>query len=62
MVGDSKLSMLVDNRVGLGESLKYLFDVSTILHGDDSELIFLIDPHKECLLGVVEDTSRFRPI
>jgi hypothetical protein len=62
VVSDSKLSMLIDNSVSLSKSLEDFLDVSTVLHGNDSELIFLIHPHKECLLGVVEDSSGFRPL
>jgi hypothetical protein len=36
-------------------------DVSAWLHGDDSELILLINPHKEGLGIIVEDTSAFGP-
>jgi len=62
MVGDSKLSVLIDDRVSLGESFENFFNVSTVLHGNDSELIFFVHPDKECLLRIVEDTSGFRPI
>lgn len=37
-------------------------DISTLLHGDDSQLIFLINPNKEGLLGVVEDSTSFWPV
>jgi hypothetical protein len=37
-------------------------DVSTWLHRDDTELIFLINPHKESLVVVVEDTSALGPL
>jgi len=57
VIGDCKFSMLIDDSVCLGESLKYFCKVTTVLHGDDSELIFFINPDKEGLLGVVEDSS-----
>ena len=44
------------------ESLEDLLDVGTLLHRDDSELIFFVDPDKECLVVVVVDTSGFRPV
>jgi len=44
------------------ESIKNSADVSTGLHADDAELILLIDPHKECLVFVVEDTTAARPV
>lgn len=62
MFSDCELSVLVDNSMSLSKSLKYFFDVSTVLHRNNSELIFLINPHKECLLGVMENSSRFRPV
>jgi hypothetical protein len=32
------------------------------LHGNNSELIFFIDPHQESLLVIVEDTSAMGPV
>jgi len=32
------------------------------LHGDDSELIFFVDPDEESLVVVVEDTSSLWPV
>jgi len=61
MIGDCKFSMLINDSVCLGESLENFCKVTAILHGDDSELIFLVNPDKECLLRVVEDSSGFRP-
>jgi len=37
-------------------------NVSTILHGDDSELIFFVDPDEEGLVIVVVDTSTRWPV
>ena len=37
-------------------------NVGTLLHGYDTELILLVDPDKEGLFFVVEDTSSIRPI
>ena len=45
-----------------GESCEYSTDVSPRLHGDDSELVFFVDPNKEGLLVVVEDTSSLGPV
>merc|ERR1712165_696817 len=45
-----------------GESLKDTLDISTLLHGNDSELIFFIDPDKESLGSIVEDASTLRPV
>ena len=54
--------MLLDVGSGTGESVEDCVDVSTGLHGDDSELILLINPHKESLVIVVEDTSALGPL
>jgi len=45
-----------------GESLKDTLDISTLLHGNDSELIFFIDPDEESLGSIVEDASALRPV
>merc|ERR1719362_247032 len=42
--------------------LKDTLDISSLLHGNDSELILLIDPDKECLGIIMEDTSALRPV
>jgi len=56
----------VDNRFnmlsGSAESLKYLWDVSIFLHRNDSKLILLINPDKESLGVVVENTSTRWPV
>jgi len=44
------------------ESIKNSADVSTGLHADDAELILLVDPHKEGLGFVVEDTTATWPV
>lgn len=44
------------------KSVKDALNVCTWLHGDDSELILLIDPHEEGLVVVVEDTSAVGPV
>lgn len=44
------------------EALEDGMEVSTWLHRNDSELIFLIDPHEESLCVIVEDTSSFGPL
>merc|ERR1712212_718720 len=37
-------------------------DISSLLHGDDSHLIFLIDPEKEGLSIIVEDSTALWPV
>ena len=44
------------------QSLKDSLDISTLLHGDDSELILFVDPDQESLGSIVEDTSALWPI
>ena len=44
------------------ESGKDSPNVSSLLHGDNPELILFIDPDKESLLIVMEDASALRPV
>ena len=44
------------------ESVEDLEDTSSLLHGDNSQLILLIDPNEESLGVVVEDTSAGWPV
>jgi len=44
------------------ESLENGCDVGIILHGDDSQLILLINPDKESLGSIVENTSSIWPV
>lgn len=44
------------------ESFKDLMEICTLLHRDDSQLIFFIDPYKESLVIVVENSSSFWPV
>merc|ERR1739844_416711 len=41
---------------------KDTLDITALLHGDDSHLIFLIDPEKEGLGSVVEDSTAIWPV
>ncbi len=45
-----------------GQALEDTLDVTALLHGDNSQLILLIDPQKEGLGIVVEDTSALGPV
>merc|ERR1712102_8548 len=45
-----------------GQPLKDSLDVATLLHGDDSELILLVDPDEEGLGSIVEDASALWPV
>jgi len=44
------------------ESVENFNDTSILLHGDDSELILLVNPDQESLGFVVEDTSARWPV
>ena len=44
-----------------GKSVEHLVEVSTLLQGNDSELILFVDPDEESLVVIVEDTSAFGP-
>merc|ERR1719188_2091206 len=44
------------------QSFEYTSYITSLLHGNDSELIFFIDPDKECFGFVVEDTTAFGPV
>merc|ERR1711989_56990 len=44
------------------QSVKHLLDISTLLHGDDPELVLFVDPGQESLVLVVEDSTTLRPV
>jgi len=56
------LDGLSDSLDATGKTLEDTLDVTTLLHGDDSGLILLVDPEKEGLGLVVEDTSALGPV
>jgi hypothetical protein len=58
----SELGLLLDLGGGGRESLEDLADVGAILHGDDTELVLLIDPDEESLGVVVEDATGLGPL
>ena len=62
MIIMSKLALGLDVSGSSGESLEDFLDTSTLLHGDNSELILLIDPHEEGLGIIVEDTTATGPV
>ena len=45
-----------------GKTLKDTLDITALLHGNDTELILLIDPDQEGLGGIVEDTTTLGPV
>ena len=44
------------------ESAEHSSDISSLLHRDDSELILFVDPNKESLFFVMENTSACWPV
>ena len=56
------LDGVTDSLDAAGKPLKDSLDVTALLHGDDPELILLIDPDKEGLVGIVEDSSALGPV
>merc|ERR1719510_2230892 len=46
----------------LGKPGEDLLHISTLLHGNDTELILLVDPDEEGLVPVVEDATSLRPV
>jgi hypothetical protein len=45
-----------------GETVKDAMNISTWLHRNDAEVILFVDPDKEGLLFVVEDTTTVGPV
>mmetsp|Transcript_31508 Transcript_31508/g.68707 ORF Transcript_31508/g.68707 Transcript_31508/m.68707 type:complete len:229 (-) Transcript_31508:673-1359(-) len=65
VVGVSKaisLKRFLDGVDSTSPSGEHFLDISTILHGDASDVVLLVHPHEEGLLHVVEDSSGIRPI
>jgi hypothetical protein len=56
------LDAFTDGSDTAGKALKDSLDITTLLHGDNTELILLIDPEKEGLGGIVEDSTAFGPV
>jgi len=57
-----KLDDFLDFFCGAGKSREHLDDVCTHLHRDYPELVLFIDPNKEGLVVVVENTAAFGPV
>ena len=56
------LDGLLDGLDAAGEALEDALDVAALLHGDDPELVLLVDPDEEGLVGVVEDAPALGPV
>lgn len=57
----SEFSLLLNELSSSAESLEDVSNVRALLHGDDSQLIFLVHPNEEGLFVVVEDASALGP-
>jgi len=62
MVIVSKFANSFDVFGSIAESGEHRSDVGTLLHRDDSQLILLVDPNKESLVIIVENTSAGWPV
>ena len=58
-LGLDRVSHSIDSA---GEPLEDSLHITSLLHGDDPELILLIDPDQEGFGSVVEDTTALRPL
>jgi len=58
----SKLNYSLNVSNSARKSIKDGVDIGTVLHADDSELVFFVDPHKESFVLVVEDTTARWPV
>jgi len=56
------LDGVLDSLDASGETLEDTLDVTALLHGNDTELILLVDPDKESFVLVVEDTTALGPV
>ena len=57
-----ELGNLLDEATSTAESFEDGVQVSSLLHRDNSELIFFVDPDEESLFLIVEDTSAMGPV
>ena len=62
MIVVSEFGMSLNLSSGNSESAEYGTDISTLLHGNNSELIFFINPDEESLFFVMENTSASWPV
>merc|ERR1739847_19112 len=60
--GQFSLDGVTDSLDASGEPFEDSLDITSLLHGNDTELILLIDPDQEGLVGIVENTTAFGPI
>ena len=53
----TELCDLLNSCSGSAESIEDVLNFGSFFHGDNSKLIFFVDPDEESLLIIVEDTS-----
>jgi len=56
------LDGVTDSSNAPGETLEDTLDITALLHGDDAELILLVDPDKEGFGSIVEDATALGPV
>ena len=56
------LDTISDSLDTAGEAGEDSLDIASLLHGDDTGLILLVDPHKEGLGVIVEDSTTLGPV
>merc|ERR1712012_683863 len=56
------LDRVLDSLDALGEPGEDFFHISSLLHGDDAELVLFVHPDKESLVLVMEDTTTLGPV
>jgi len=62
VLANLSLDAVADSLDSSGETTEDSLDIATLLHGDDAELILLVDPDKEGLGIVVVDTAALGPV
>jgi hypothetical protein len=62
MVVMGKFSYFLNDSAGIAQALEHSTDVGSRLHGDNAELVFLINPDEEGLGLVVENTTTLGPV
>lgn len=62
MVVVGKAGHLLNVSSGSAETLEHFANASTLLHGDDTELVLFVDPDEESLGIVVENTTVLGPV
>ena len=57
----SECDNLLDFLGSASQSSEDAYEVAPVLHWDDAELVFFVDPDQEGLVVIVEDATTFRP-